>query len=414
MTRRLLLFANSFPYGKQEPYLMRECHYLDAFDEVYIFSLSIRKHQREHRRDLPLEQVTVVPVPFKSPLFYAAVSPRALVSRAFMTELRQLLRDRRFTVARAVQALSQFSRAEHEASVIGRFIRDNITPSASDETVFYAYRFLYQPYLMSRLAAKFPSSRRIGRAHGIDLFEERQPTDYLPGREINLRALDELHSVSRAGAEYLRARHPDFVEKIKVSHLGTEDHGVRPPRSSSQVLRLVSCSDAAPVKRLELLVEALREVSGTVQVEWSHYGDGPDMDRVRAMASTLPGHVSATFHGWTRNDEILEAYRSGRHDVFINVSSSEGLPVSIMESSSCGLPTIATDVGGTGEIVSDGVNGRLISANPMPREIASAVEEFARMTPDAFARRSAAARETWSTHFDSDRNYRQFVEKMLS
>ena len=42
MTRRLLLFANSFPYGKQEPYLMRECHYLDAFDEVYIFSLSIR------------------------------------------------------------------------------------------------------------------------------------------------------------------------------------------------------------------------------------------------------------------------------------------------------------------------------------------------------------------------------------
>jgi len=37
MTRRLLLFANSFPYGKQEPYLMRECHYLNAFDEVYIF-----------------------------------------------------------------------------------------------------------------------------------------------------------------------------------------------------------------------------------------------------------------------------------------------------------------------------------------------------------------------------------------
>ena len=99
--------------------------------------------------------------------------------------------------------------------------------------------------------------------------------------------------------------------------------------------------------------------------------------------------------------------------MFINVSSSEGLPVSIMESSSCGLPTIATDVGGTGEIVSDGVNGRLISANPMPREIAAAVEEFARMDSDAFDRWSAAARETWATHFDSDRNYRQFVAKML-
>lgn len=62
------------------------------------------------------------------------------MSRALVTELRQLLRGRRFTVARDVQALSQFSRAEHVASVIGRFLLDNIAPSPSDETVFYAYR----------------------------------------------------------------------------------------------------------------------------------------------------------------------------------------------------------------------------------------------------------------------------------
>ena len=37
--------------------------------------------------------------------------------------------------------------------------------------------------------------------------------------------------------------------------------------------------------------------------------------------------------------------------MFINLSSSEGIPVSIMEAQSFGIPVIATNVGGSGEIV---------------------------------------------------------------
>jgi len=48
------------------------------------------------------------------------------------------------------------------------------------------------------------------------------------------------------------------------------------------------------------------------------------------------------------HNDVLNYYASNPVDVFINTSSSEGLPVSIMEAMSFGIPVIATNVGGTG------------------------------------------------------------------
>ena len=107
MTRRLLLFANSFPYGKQEPYLMRECHYLDAFDEVYIFSLSIRKHQREHRRDLPLEQVTKQLNKLVNVIKIVELEPASSVRRAHVIYKVKANAATRPQVAAAADALAE-------------------------------------------------------------------------------------------------------------------------------------------------------------------------------------------------------------------------------------------------------------------------------------------------------------------
>lgn len=414
MTRRLLLFANSFPYGKQEPYLMREAHYYDAFDEVYIFALSIRPHQKDSIRNLPLGRIRVIPIHFKPHAYYALNALTIITTPALWKELKELRRTNRLSGPRLVQALSQFSRAAHESRVIRRFVKQNISSDHSDTNVLYAYRFLYQPYLMSRVADLFPSARLIGRAHGIDLFEERSSTCYLPGRTINLEMLDELHMVSEHGAQYLRSKHPGFADKIHVSYLGTEDQGVRPPRDPHGPLRIVSCSGVVGVKRLTLLAEALRLLPGGVRVQWDHYGDGDGLPELEQNVANLPDHVSVRLHGWTANDEVLQAYREGRHDVFVNVSSSEGLPVSIMESSSCGLPTIATAVGGTGEIVQDGHNGILLSANPSPSEVTAAIHRMATMGLDEYAHWSANARAQWEASFDSNVNYRRFIDGLLA
>ncbi len=64
------------------------------------------------------------------------------------------------------------------------------------------------------------------------------------------------------------------------------------------------------------------------------------------------------FLGKKNGDEVMEILLNS--DIFVNPSYSEGLPTSVLEAMSVGLPTIATDVGGTREVVKDYETGFLI------------------------------------------------------
>lgn len=64
------------------------------------------------------------------------------------------------------------------------------------------------------------------------------------------------------------------------------------------------------------------------------------------------------FLGQKNQDEIIDILSAT--DIFVNPSYSEGLPTSVMEAASIGLPMIATDVGGTREIITNSKTGILV------------------------------------------------------
>ena len=81
----------------------------------------------------------------------------------------------------------------------------------------------------------------------------------------------------------------------------------------------------------------------------------------------FPQNAEGYLDGYVPIEQIMNYYRENPVDVIVNVSESEGgSPVSIMEALSCGIPAIATAVGGNPEIVSE-QNGILLSANPSPQ-----------------------------------------------
>ena len=84
------------------------------------------------------------------------------------------------------------------------------------------------------------------------------------------------------------------------------------------------------------------------------------MNQIKEMSRELPENIKIDFRGNVKNSDLLEVYKNNQFDLFLNVSLSEGIPVSIMEALSFGIPCIATDVGGTKEIVIDGYNGWLL------------------------------------------------------
>ena len=85
-----------------------------------------------------------------------------------------------------------------------------------------------------------------------------------------------------------------------------------------------------------------------------------------------------------------------------------------MEAISFGIPVIATDVGGTGEIVSDGENGFLLKPDFETKELADLVLRFCEMLEEEYAVLCEKARNTFLQKFEAEKNYTLFCSDLTN
>jgi len=83
-----------------------------------------------------------------------------------------------------------------------------------------------------------------------------------------------------------------------------------------------------------------------------------------------------------------------------------------MEAQSCGIPVIATKVGGIPEIVTEKV-GILLNENPSPEEIAKAMEFFIDH-PEITQQMRLNSLENWENNFNAEKNFSEFAKKLKS
>lgn len=218
------------------------------------------------------------------------------------------------------------------------------------------------------------NTRFISRAHGHDLYEDYW--HYLPCQEYNIKNLDRLFLVSQQAMTYINAKYPEFRNNVILSHLGVKEAIKPAERSKDGILRIVSCSYVVKLKRVELIIESLAEYAGKYQkkLEWTHFGDGDQMERIQALAETCsPDWFSFSLKGFVKNQEVLKYYQDNPVDLFIHLSESEGgVPVAIQEAQAHGIPVIAANVGGVAEIVNS-ETGELLAFNPNINEVVAAI-----------------------------------------
>jgi len=407
--KKLLVLAKEFPYGKYEQYMETEERYYTRFDKVWIAALDLREKTVRSKRDLR-SKAEVIPVWYKSRIFYHLNCLTILTDGNLYKELFELKRTHRLTKLRVMNLLYYLSKAHHEARVIDKALKKE----SKDDILIYSYRFDYQPYVALMLRKKWGNKLKIVcRAHGYDLYEERNINNYIPMRRVLLNEVDHVFPCSEYGVKYIKNKYRIGKAQVDVRYLGTSDHGEKEFSSGKEPLSILSCSNVLQVKRIDKIIDAL-SLMKDIPIEWTHFGDGELMDEIREYAKEkLGSNVKVSFAGNIANTELMNTYAVKDFYVFINVSLSEGLPVSVMEAMSFGIPCIATDVGGTGEIVKND-HGTLISKDAAAGDIEEAIRAVYNMNENDYQTLRHNARRFWENHFNADHNYNVFLEELVS
>lgn len=408
----LVLYTNYFPYHRGEEYLEAELPFLvERFKRVVIVPVMF-EHGMLQTRELAAG-VTVVAVGMPSSTGARARHLVANATAAFRSGLMasasrpwrpwRFLFDLYFTT----RGLEFWRRSR---PLVLAAVGDE------DDVVVYSYWLfvtaLEAVLLRRELAARVPLA--VSRAHGYDVVKEANALRFLPQRRLLVTELDRVYPVSENGRSSLIDDVGDLGHKVSVRRLGVAAPRARGPRSHRPRLELVSCSSLKTVKRVPLIVDALATLhERAVPFRWTHLGgSGPALEQLRRRAEQSLPLESFTLAGHVSNQEVLRRYACESVTLFLNVSTSEGVPVSIMEAMAHGIPAVATAAGDTGQLVTAGHNGWVLPVGVDAPGIADALERVWDLPSEEYTRYVVAAHRTWATGWATAEIYPAFVAEL--
>jgi glycosyltransferase involved in cell wall biosynthesis len=124
-------------------------------------------------------------------------------------------------------------------------------------------------------------------------------------------------------------------------------------------IAMIFVGDIDRVKGIYELINAFMLLKGKYSnLHLILLGNGPDLQTVRNMTLLNSSTRAIHFMDTRPHDEVFQCLKAA--DLFVLPTYNEGLPNALLEAMACGLPIIATKVGGIPEVVRNGINGILI------------------------------------------------------
>ncbi|MCI8782145.1 MAG: glycosyltransferase [Dorea sp.] len=400
---KIFLFTNQFPYGEGEIFLAEELEFEKGKNEMYICPVDINtsysyESNIECIRNIKLTKEMCV-----------TLIKGIICCKPLFTELKLLISKKNIHINTVKKMIVAWIRANLIKTKILQLL--NCRSEENEPVILYSYWASHTAIALSLIKKR--GVKTLTRLHGIDLFEERHRFHYLPFRNQIFSHIDMICPISEEGEMYIQKKYKlvDIADKCFVSRLGTKDHGRNPYNGSNKELVVVSCSSVIEVKRIHLILDTLKNFQG-VKIRWIHFGDGILLKDIKKKAENLNNsmNLKCEFMGYREKEDIMKYYSSYHIDLFLNVSYSEGIPVSIMEAMSFGIPIIATDVGGVKEIVENEKSGWLIHRDKVISDLENTINIYLNLDEKDKINMHLYARKKWESNFVANDNYRKFYE----
>lgn len=176
----------------------------------------------------------------------------------------------------------------------------------------------------------------------------------------------------------------------------------KPPLVRNQTgLHAVFVGRHVPVKGLDVLLKAWALGEWPANSQLTIAGDGPERERLIAMAKELGIEKSVKFPGLVQDVPALLS----DNNLYVQASHQEGLPNAVLEAMSCALPVVATRVSGHEDIITDEETGFLVPPND-PLALSTALNRLAhqqelRVEMGAAARKYVERKFSTSTVLES-------------
>lgn len=263
----------------------------------------------------------------------------------------------------------------------------------------------------------------ITTLHGTDITLVGQDPGYLPITKFGIEQSDGVTSISddlKRSTERDFGVHGGLHGPIEVIHNFVNCDVYKPDEEKRRTLRsqyaaegeklILHLSNFRRVKRVSDVVEVFARVAKQVPARLMLIGDGPDRSIAEHLA--LTHGIADRIHFLGKQDSVQELLPLG--DLLLMPSEMESFGLAALEGMACGVPCIATRVGGVPELVEDGVNGLLYAVGDVEGMAAGAAE----LLKDAprLERMAVAARKTAQDKFCTTRiipRYERFYEHVL-
>ncbi len=220
--------------------------------------------------------------------------------------------------------------------------------------------------------------RAYSKAKISESFDEFQVKNY--GFSISLQKKVRSFSIKKSDIVVTPSKHlKNFILNLGFKNkIEIINNGVFIPEENTNIftndqINITIVSRLVSHKNIEKIIKAISDLNSPL-INLNIIGDGPELNQLQKISLESNNKDNIIFHGKLNRDDINHIFL--KSDIYIQASNYEGLPHSLLEAMSYGIPVLCTPVGECKEILGNEDRGYILDLPVSKNNIKSKISEI--------------------------------------